>query len=140
MPAESLYGFFKNNMPRFVHMFPRNIQSVQIQGGGDVRAGCVMFWKYDLGITGAPMTARVKVEEIDDHNKSITMTILEGDVLKMYKSFKAKISFIEGEYGTSKVNWSLSYEKLNDNAPDPDHYVNFAVKLSKGMDTYLRSA
>lgn len=52
VPAEQLYGFFKSNMPRFVQLFPRNIKNVQIQGGGGVRTGCVMIWKYDLGITG----------------------------------------------------------------------------------------
>ncbi|XP_062104868.1 kirola-like [Humulus lupulus] len=140
IPADQFYGFFKNNMVRFVQLFPRNIKNVQIQGGGGVRTGCIMFWKYDLGITGSPMTAKVKVAAVDDENKSITMEILEGDVFKFYKSFKVKIQFNDVDNSASKIVWALEYEKANESAPDPDHYVNFAVKLTKGIDAQLRMA
>ncbi|PON38287.1 START-like domain containing protein [Parasponia andersonii] len=53
IPADQFYGFFKNNIPRFVQLFPRNMKNIQIQGGGGIRNGCVTLWKYDLGITGS---------------------------------------------------------------------------------------
>lgn len=32
----------------------------------------------------------------------------------------------------------MEFEKANENAPDPEHYVDFAVlKMSKGLDAYL---
>lgn len=52
VPADQLYGFFKNNLPRFVQLFPRNVKNIQVQGGGGIRPGCVILVKYDLGITG----------------------------------------------------------------------------------------
>ncbi|PON45391.1 Major latex protein domain containing protein [Trema orientale] len=140
VPADQFYGFFKNNMPRFVQLFPRNIKTLQIQGGGGVRPGAVMLWKYDIGITGSPMTAKVRVQSIDDENRTLVLEALEGDVLKVYKSFKAKIQFNDVDNGASKVIWGLEYEKASENAPEPDHYVNFMVKVAKGLDAHLRKA
>ena len=100
-----------------------------------------LCYKDSLSLrAGSPMTAKVRVSSIDDENRSLTMDILEGDVLKIYKSFKAKIQFNDVDNGKSKVIWALEYEKATENAPEPDHYVNFAVKMSKGLDAELRKA
>ena len=100
-----------------------------------------LCYKDSLSLrAGSPMTAKVRVSSIDDENRSLTMDILEGDVLKIYKSFKAKIQFNDVDNGKSKVIWALEYEKATENAPEPDHYVNFVVKMSKGLDAELRKA
>lgn len=48
--TEKFYGFFKNQMRSLVQMFPQNLKSCEILGGGDaLTSGTIMTWKYDLG-------------------------------------------------------------------------------------------
>lgn len=39
--------------------------------------------------------------------------------------------------GAGSEEWTLEFEKANVNAPDPEEYADFAVKMSKGLDAYL---
>ncbi|KAK3024403.1 hypothetical protein RJ639_043361 [Escallonia herrerae] len=71
---------------------------------------------------------KVKIEAIDDLNKSITFGALEGDIMQLYKSFKATVMV-----GDGFVKWTIQYEKATDAAPKPDLYGDFAVEVSKGF-------
>ncbi|KAF3443597.1 hypothetical protein FNV43_RR14919 [Rhamnella rubrinervis] len=128
--ADKFYGFFKNNIKRLVEMFPQNLKSCEVLGGGgELRTGTVMSWKYDLGTR---LEAKVKVQALDEENKSFTFVVTEGDVLKLYNSFKAKL-----EVSGGLVKWSLEFDKANQNAPNPDPHLDLAIKVSKGLDDYL---
>jgi hypothetical protein len=83
------------------------------------------------------MTAKVKIEDIDDGDMSMTFNVIQGDVLRFYKSFKAKLQVIKVHKGAGSVEWTVEFEKANENSPDPEHYVDFAIKMSKGLDAYL---
>ena len=52
------------------------------------------------------------VEAIERENKTVTFKVIEGDILKEYKSFKAIVQAIsKGE--ATWVRWIIEYEKLN---------------------------
>lgn len=78
------------------------------------------------------MSVKVKTEEINDEERSITMKVLEGDILQLYSSFGAKISVTDGF-----VNWTLEFEKNNDSAPNPDDYAKLATQITKVLNLYL---
>ena len=86
---------------------------------------------------GTPETAEVIVQSLDEVNKSINFVVLGGDILDLYNSFKAKLHVIPSAQGGSLVKWNVEFEKADENDPNPEHHVNFAVKMSKGLDTYL---
>lgn len=88
----------------------------------------------------SPMTAKFRFQTVDDEKKTLYLEALEGDVMKMYKTFKVKAQFNDVGNGASKVIWGIEYEKANENAPEPDHYANFALKVSKELDARLRQA
>ena len=69
-----------------------------------------------------------------------TLFSLEGDVLKLYKTFKAKLEISKAGNGGSTVKWTLEVEKANANAPEPKLYADYAIKVSKGIDAYLGRA
>lgn len=92
---------------------------------------------FGESVLGSPMTAKVKIEDIDDEDMSITFNVIQGDVLRFYKSFKVKLEVIKVHKVVSSAEWTVEFEKANENAPDPEHYVDFAVKMSKGLDAYL---
>lgn len=73
--------------------------------------------------------------DTNDAAKTITFTVLEGDLLKNFKSFKVKLQV---ERGVAK--WSIEFEKLNPNVPNPNEYVDFINKMSKGFNAQLGKA
>ncbi|XP_048328035.1 MLP-like protein 34 isoform X1 [Ziziphus jujuba] len=134
--TEKLYGFFKNQMGRLVQMFPQNFKSCEILGGGNaLTSGTIMSWKYDLG--SGPMSVKLKVEDADEENKSISFVVLDGDLLKLYNTFKPKIHIFKDSNGNAQIKWSIEFDKANQNAPSPSSYLDLAIKVSKGLDAYL---
>lgn len=84
------------------------------------------------------MTAKLKIVEADDENTSITFLGLEGDILKVYKSFKEKLQVTKATgNGGSIVKWTFECEKANANAPDAKPYADLSVKVTKAIDAYL---
>ncbi|KAK6152835.1 hypothetical protein DH2020_012474 [Rehmannia glutinosa] len=125
-----VYNFFKNDLTELTKIVPQLFQSVKVIDGNKGQAGGVI--QYELLILGKAMTAKVKTETINDEERSITFVILEGDVMQLYTSFKAKVTVSDGT-----VTWCLEFEKANDLAPNPDQYAAVAVEVTKGLDLYL---
>lgn len=83
------------------------------------------------------MSAKVKVEAVDEENKSITLVALDGDLVKLYSSFKAKLHVFKASNGSGQVKWSIEFEKANQSAPIPSRYLDLVIMISKGLDAYL---
>ncbi|XP_038887097.1 MLP-like protein 31 [Benincasa hispida] len=136
-PPEKFYGFFRNHMGDLVHMYPDHFQSFHFLEGESFSTGSVMHWQYHLG---SPAAAKIKMRLVDDAKKFIVYEIVEGDALKFYKVFRAKLEAVNG--GLNKVEgnfakWTIEYEKANENVPSPENYLELAVKVSKGLDAYI---
>lgn len=88
---------------------------------------------------GEAKVGKQKVEAIDPVNNSITLKLIEGDVLKQYKSFVSKIQATPKGNG-SVVHWTFEYEKLNQSVGHPETLLDLAVQMSKDIDSYLTQA
>ncbi|KAB1211295.1 MLP-like protein 31 [Morella rubra] len=125
-PADKFFGFFKNNMTRLVQIFPENYKSVEILGGGvEIEEGSVVSFKYVLEQQEYSDDCKNKGWRFRQRISSITFTVIEGDMLKLYKSVKANIQVT----GSGSANWVIEYEKANDSAPDPEIYKDLAAKV-----------
>lgn len=80
------------------------------------------------------MSAKVKIEAIDERNRSITYKVLEGEIMQLYKSVKVTLKISHGF-----AKWTFEYEKAHEGAPSMDDYANFTELVSKGLDAYLLS-
>lgn len=70
---------------------------------------------------------------MDDEKKTLTGIGLEGDVFKNYKVFNIGWQFTpKGQGSLAKV--IMEYEKLNENVPTPDIYLDFIIKVTKDVD------
>jgi hypothetical protein len=79
--------------------------------------------------------------EVDDEKKLVILTALEGHCLNLYKSYKVifqvtPVSKTEG--GSVKI--TLEYEKLNENIPPPNKYLDLVVNLVKDLDAHILKA
>ncbi|KAJ4848329.1 hypothetical protein Tsubulata_003726 [Turnera subulata] len=129
--SDQFFTFFRNNIPNLHQMFPQNVQSVEVVGGGEVKTGSVLHAKYSLA--GSPvMSAKIKIEALDDARKSMSVVVLEGDLFQLYKTFKVKM-----EVSAGQAKWSIEFEKANENAPHPSPYLDLITKVCKGLDAHL---
>lgn len=61
---------------------------------------------------------------------------MEGDLLTHYKSYKATVKTTPKPDGGS-VKVSVDYEKLNEDVPAPDKYLDFVVNVVKDIDAHI---
>ncbi|EEF26971.1 MLP-like protein 28 [Ricinus communis] len=116
---------------------PQNIQTCDLHEGEFGKKGSVLYWNYVHD--GKAKVAKEVVEDIDDVNMSTTFKVIEGDLLKEYKSFKFVVQATPKGKG-SIVHWTLVYEKLNANIPEPTSMLEFAVDVTKDIDAHLAQA
>lgn len=71
----------------------------------------------------------------------MTFVGLDGDPMKKYKVFKASYQAIpkSSDQG-SLVKLSIEYEKLNEDVPTPNKYLDFIGMVTKNMDEHLLKA
>ncbi|KAK9040079.1 hypothetical protein V6N11_015257 [Hibiscus sabdariffa] len=83
-------------------------------------------------------TAKELVEAIDTQKNSITLRVLDGDVLEEYKSFVVKIQASPKSDGEgSVVHWTLEYERLHEGIGHPETLVPFFAQLTRDIDAHL---
>ena len=88
---------------------------------------------------GKDHVAKEVVESIDEENKVVTFKVIEGDILKEYKSFKAIVQSIpKGE--ATWVCWTFEYEKLNKDISHPFKVFELAIHLSEELGDHLVQA
>lgn len=85
---------------------------------------------------GKAKSTKEIVEEVDEEKNSITFTVIEGELLQEYKSFKFKLQCIPKEKG-SVVHLCLEYEKLHDDISDPHSMLMLCGKVFKDVDAHL---
>lgn len=81
--------------------------------------------------------AKEKVEAVDMENKLVSYSVIEGEILNLYKNFKATLHVTSKGEG-SLVKWTLQYDKASDEVPEPDLIKEAAVKTFNGLDAYLQ--
>ncbi|KAM0049465.1 putative Bet v I/Major latex protein [Helianthus debilis subsp. tardiflorus] len=90
---------------------------------------------------GSPIvkSSKEKIDELDAAKKKVAYSVIDGDMMQYYKSFKATLEVIpEGE--VSLVKWVCEFEKASDEVPNPDMIRDFAAKNFKEIDEYLLKA
>uniref|UniRef100_A0A2P2N0C5 MLP-like protein 43 n=1 Tax=Rhizophora mucronata TaxID=61149 RepID=A0A2P2N0C5_RHIMU len=84
-PADKFWDAYRTRS----HIVPKansdNIHGVEVHDGDFNSTSAVKKWTYCLDGKFQVMKGKI---EVDEGNKVVTSTILEGDVLNIYKSFK----------------------------------------------------
>ncbi|KDP38075.1 hypothetical protein JCGZ_04718 [Jatropha curcas] len=152
--ADKFHDVFGSRPHHVKHATPHNIKGCELHDGEFGKEGSVVFWNYvhDGGFgkegsvvfwnyvhDGVSKVAKEIVEKIDDVNLSTTFTVIEGDLLKEYKNFKITVKATPKGTG-SVAHWTLEYEKLNKDIPDPHSLVKFLLDVSKDIDAHLTKA
>ncbi|XP_059655382.1 kirola-like [Cornus florida] len=118
---------------RIYNICPDKVKAVDLHEGDWGTVGSVISWKYVHD--GKEKTAKEIIEAVDDEKKSVTFKVIEGDLTELYKSF-IFIVHVDAMGESNLVTWTLEYEKLNENVPDPTTIMDFLVIMTKDIETY----
>ncbi|GAU40744.1 hypothetical protein TSUD_14290 [Trifolium subterraneum] len=70
--------------------------------------------------------------EVDEVNKTITYVAVGGNVLELYKNYKAVVK-VENR----NLKLRIEYEKLDDDTPPPKKYQQFIINIVRDLDGNL---
>lgn len=90
-------------------------------------------------VGGKVVSCKEHFEEIDHANKTLTFNLFDGDVAEKYKILKAKLNVVDKGTG-ALAKWTYEYEKLRQDVPPPQVYLDFATKVTKDVDAHLIKA
>ncbi|OMO99687.1 hypothetical protein COLO4_13141 [Corchorus olitorius] len=136
--AEQFFDAFKNNMQLMPKLASQIIKDVKLVQGDDWQSvGSVRLWTYTLG--GETENASEQLEAIDNESKMLTFKLVGGQMMNAYKSLKFFLKVTPKDEG-SLVDWSMEYEKQNDNIPEPVAYKDILATWFKSVDANLSKA
>lgn len=81
--------------------------------------------------------SKERIEKVCPETKTFAYSVIEGDLLKYYKSFKAHVTVVEKDDGGSLLQWACEFEKASEEIPDPDAIQEFAIKNFNELDAYI---
>ncbi|XP_058216162.1 MLP-like protein 328 [Rhododendron vialii] len=112
---------------------PEKVHKVEIHEGEWGDHGSVKVWTFVA--EGKVETYKEKVS-IDEENKAVHLTALEGHCLELYRSYNIIYQFIHnGESNIVKI--TIEYEKKHEDIPPPQKYMDFVISLIKDLDANL---
>ncbi|OVA01712.1 Bet v I domain [Macleaya cordata] len=134
--ADKFYGTFKHNITQLPKFFPQVYKSIELIQGDGASVGSVRLWKYE--IEGTCIMAKDRTTMVDDKQRAITWSIIDGELLNHYNSFELKLVSVtpKGDDGCL-VKWSLEFEKANEDAPTPTAYMPVLEKVTKELAFHL---
>ncbi|KAL0701412.1 hypothetical protein Bca4012_057534 [Brassica carinata] len=118
----------KHDMP---NASPSFIQGCELHEGKIGQVGSIVTWNYFHG--------KGSSQKYPENNRA-TYKVLEGDLMNEYKSFLVtfQVTPKEGEPG-SVLHWHFEYEKINEEVAHPETLLQFAVEVSKEIDSHFMS-
>ncbi|KMS99105.1 hypothetical protein BVRB_2g047870 [Beta vulgaris subsp. vulgaris] len=138
--ADKYFDVWAQKIYTVKKMCPDKVQKIVLNEGDWNKVGGVVDVCYAINKVGENASLKARMNEIDEKAMSIRYSYHDGFVMeKYYKSFTSKVQAIPKGKGCT-VKWSFEYEKIQEEAPDANVYVDFMLDMSKDMDAHLCAA
>ncbi|QCD95906.1 hypothetical protein DEO72_LG6g603 [Vigna unguiculata] len=132
--AEEFHDVLCNRTHHIANILPQKIKSVEIHKGEWGTEGSIISWNYLHD--GKICVSKEVIEGIEKENNKTKFKVIDGDLLRHYKSFMFIGQATSKEDG-SVVNWVLEYEKQNSHTPDPYTLLELVIEMTKEIGAYL---
>ncbi|KAI3977012.1 hypothetical protein MKX01_008870 [Papaver californicum] len=136
--ADKYFSMFSHNVTQLPKFLPNIYKSVEVIEGDETSVGSITLWKYNAG--GKEMGAKDRLKMFDKEKRSLTYELLDGELKNYYKALTAKLNVVpkQGAAGiASLVTWSLEFEKVNEDIPDPTAYIDALKRATKELSSQL---
>ncbi|KAK1437816.1 hypothetical protein QVD17_03614 [Tagetes erecta] len=136
--AEKFWNSIMDSASIFPKVCSDLYKTVEVVEGDGRSVGSVRMVHF---AEGSPIvkSSKEKIDELDEAKKKVSYSVIDGDMMHYYKSFKASLEVIPEAEG-SLVKWLCEFEKASDEVPNPDMIRDFAAKNFKEIDEYLLKA
>ncbi|XP_031123137.1 kirola-like [Ipomoea triloba] len=128
-----LYHEILKERPHHLPSMCSAIHEVEGQWGTVGSSGSTVIFKFTHD--GKTKTAEDVIEAIDDEKKMVKFRVVGGDVLESYKNFTVTCE-VDSNGDDNFVTWTLEYEKLKEEIPEPLSYLEFLFNMTKDMDDH----
>ncbi|EPS66705.1 hypothetical protein M569_08073, partial [Genlisea aurea] len=126
--ADKVWESIKESTTLFPKALPRQYASIDLLQGDGKSVDSVRLIKFHHG------TTKEKIVGFDEEGKTIVFAVTEGNLLKYADNVKATVS-VTGSDGCS-VKWCMEFDKMSEEAPDPELMKGFAVECFQDLDAY----
>ncbi|EOY01015.1 hypothetical protein QUC31_013998 [Theobroma cacao] len=134
--AEKFHDMFCNKPHHVSNTCSEKVQGCELHDGDWGTEGSIICWSYVHD--GEAKKAKQVIEAIDSEKNSITFRMIEGDLMKEYKSFVIKFQATPKSEGEgSIVHWTFEYEKLHEGIAHPETLLEFLLSVSKDISAHL---
>ncbi|CAL5354847.1 unnamed protein product [Camellia sinensis] len=135
--GDAFHEIFRYKPHHINTMSPGNIHGADLHEGEWGTVGSVIYWTYTHGcyLDGKKKTAKEIIEAIDEEKKSVTFKVVEGDLMQLYKTFIITVH-VDTKGENNLVTWNFEYEKLNEAVEEPTTLMDFAIAVTKDIETH----
>ncbi|KAL1218296.1 MLP-like protein 31 [Cardamine amara subsp. amara] len=117
---------------------PDNIQGCDLREGEFGKVGSILICNYV--VDGQAKVAKERLEAVDQEKNLSAFRIIEGDLMKEFKSFLVTIQATQNQRGPgSVVKCHLKYERNDEKVAHPEKLLAVLVKSYKDMGEMLLS-
>ncbi|CAH8340350.1 unnamed protein product [Eruca vesicaria subsp. sativa] len=136
--AEKFHHMFAKRPHHVSNVTPGHIGGVELHEGEWDKVGSIVLWNYIH--EGKPKVAKDRIEAVDPEKNLIKFRVLEGDVMKEYKTFLLTLQVTPKQGGSGSVaRWHMEYERIHDKVAHPETLLPFLESMSKEIDEHLLS-
>ncbi|CAL5338932.1 unnamed protein product [Camellia sinensis] len=150
--GDAFHELFRDKPHHVSTMSPGNIHGVDLHEGDWGHVGSVISWNYTHGMKvigdmlalsslgtilmyGKKKVIKDVIEAIDEENKSVTFKVIGGDVTELYRTFKITVH-VDTKGENNLVTWTFEYEKKSEDVEDPNTLMDFAINVSKDIESH----
>jgi len=119
----------------FPKAFPQQYKSIEVLEGDGKAVGSERLFTYAEAVP-LVRVSKERIDEVDEEKRMVAYSVIGGDLLEVYKHFRARLVVEKKEEG-SLVKWSCEYERAKEEVPPPDLLIEFALSNFRELDEYL---
>ncbi|KAM0987409.1 hypothetical protein ACFX13_011732 [Malus domestica] len=134
-PAQKFWEALRDSTTVFPKAFPHDYKSIDVLEGDGKAVGSVRLITYAEG-SALVKVSKETIDAVDEVGKAVAYKVIDGDLLKYYKSFKCTLT-VTPKGDRSLVKWSSVYEKAHEQVPEPSIIKDFAAKNFLELDAYV---
>ncbi|KAK6157591.1 hypothetical protein DH2020_011839 [Rehmannia glutinosa] len=127
--GDVFHEIFREKPHHVAGISPDHVQNCDLHDGEWGKVGSIICWDYTHEV------AKEIIEAIDEEKKLVTFKVIEGDLMKLYKTFKL-IVHVDTSGDDNLVTWTLEYEKLSEDVPHPHTIMDILLKINKDIETH----
>ncbi|KAM7468621.1 hypothetical protein LguiB_016183 [Lonicera macranthoides] len=138
--AEKFWHGIRDAATFFPKAFPDLYKSIDVLEGDGKSIGSIRHIHYAEGYH-VVSSVKEKIEIVDEEKRTLSYSVIEGDLLKYYKNFKAHLMVTpKGEGKGSTVKYTCEFEKASEEIPDPHLIRDFAARNFQELDSFILGA